>query len=62
MDWIERYFNVNPDHGDGTFEALIIILAALVVLASIPMVRRRFRALVTRIAEVDDGPEQGRSA
>jgi len=32
MDFVERYFGFSPDHGDGSFEAIILI--ALVTLIS----------------------------
>ena len=25
MDFIERYFGFSPDHGDGSFEAMLLI-------------------------------------
>jgi hypothetical protein len=44
MDWIERLFNVSPDNGDGTLEAVLItiavIIAALVVASMRPVGRR----------------------
>ena len=30
MDWIERWFGVSPDNGDGTFELSIVIAAVLI--------------------------------
>jgi hypothetical protein len=32
MDFIERYLGFSPDHGDGSFEAMLLI--ALVVIVS----------------------------
>lgn len=26
MDWIERWFDVAPDNGDGTVEALVLVV------------------------------------
>ena len=58
MEWIERLFNVRPDNGDGTLEALIIIAAALVALALVPAVRRRLveavAAAARRVREATD--------
>ena len=31
MDWIERWFNVSPDGGDGSLELLIVAVLALVI-------------------------------
>jgi hypothetical protein len=44
LDFIERYLGISPDHGDGTLESLIIILAFMTIatLASwLPGYRRR---------------------
>jgi hypothetical protein len=30
MDWIERWFNVSPDNGDGTLELLVFVVLFLV--------------------------------
>lgn len=57
MNWIERLFNVSPDNGDGTFEAVLmttaVIIAALVVASMRPGGRRVLdrvgRALVTTV-------------
>jgi hypothetical protein len=35
MDWIEQLFGFAPDGGDGTLEAVIFIVVAVVVLAAI---------------------------
>jgi len=35
MDFIEQWFGLSPDGGDGSTEALIIVVAAVVVLASV---------------------------
>jgi hypothetical protein len=44
MDWIEQWFGFAPDNGDGTLEALIIIvgvvIAVMLLLASHPRGRR----------------------
>jgi hypothetical protein len=36
MDWIERWFGVVPDNGDGTLELLIVL--AVISLVLVPVV------------------------
>jgi hypothetical protein len=31
MDFIERWFGFSPDHGDGSFEALILIALVIII-------------------------------
>ena len=31
MDFIERWFGCSPDHGDGSFEALILIALVIII-------------------------------
>jgi hypothetical protein len=57
MDWIEQWFGVAPDNGDGTLELLIVLSgAAVIVLATAwraPRVRRaalRFMARLQKLA------------
>jgi hypothetical protein len=45
MDFIERWFGISPDGGDGSLEALYL-LAIVVVLAVV--FRVRIRALIRR--------------
>jgi hypothetical protein len=33
MDWIERWFGIAPDHGDGSFELSLMLTVAAVVIA-----------------------------
>jgi hypothetical protein len=44
MDWIEQWFGFAPDNGDGTLEALLVIIgvvmAIIVIMASHPRGRR----------------------
>jgi len=45
MDFIERIFHIWPDHGDGTFEALIFaILATLIACAVVRTVSANRRS------------------
>jgi hypothetical protein len=50
MDWIEQLFGLNPDHGNGSVEVLILgALAALTlsgIAVAVPAVRARLRRLV----------------
>jgi hypothetical protein len=49
MDFIEQWFGVSPDNGDGSLEVLWI--AAIVVAVLAVVFRRRIRAwLVTRLS------------
>ena len=47
MDWIERWFNVSPDNGDGSLELLIFLalvaVAVTLALATRPQLRARVR-------------------
>ena len=47
MDFIERWFGLSPDNGDGSYE-LLLIVAAVTSLAVV-VFRRRLRALVVRM-------------
>jgi hypothetical protein len=33
MDWIERWFGIAPDNGDGSFELSLMLTVAAVVIA-----------------------------
>ena len=45
MDWIERWFGVSPDNGDGTLELSIIIAVVLIgaIVVTWAVGRGRFR-------------------
>jgi hypothetical protein len=49
MDWIERMFNVSPDNGDGTLEALVVITVVMVALVLVASMRPGGRRLLARI-------------
>ena len=51
MDWIERWWGVSPDGGDGSLEMVFVSIAAAVVVASVPLFSRRVRSLCLRLAE-----------
>ena len=43
MDFVEQWFGVSPDGGNGTFEASLILAATVVVgLVCLPLLIRRF--------------------
>jgi hypothetical protein len=41
MDWIEAWFGINPDGGDGSAEWLIVLVGVAVFIAAVPGLRRR---------------------
>jgi hypothetical protein len=41
MDWIEAWFGINPDSGDGSAEWLIVLVGVAVVIAAVPGLRCR---------------------
>jgi hypothetical protein len=51
MDWIERLFNISPDNGDGTLEALIVILAVLAALVLVASLRPGGRRMLARLRD-----------
>ena len=46
MDWIERWFNVSPDNGDGTLELLVFVVLFLVVAAFVASTRPAVRKVI----------------
>lgn len=59
MDWIEQWFGISPDGGDGSLER--ILLGALVVVAgatmstAVPRVRESLRRVLRRLVAVGHG-------
>jgi hypothetical protein len=49
MDWIEKFFGLSPDGGDGTTEAAIVfaavIVLGLVIIMRMPSLRTRLRTM-----------------
>lgn len=45
--WIENVFNVDPDHGSGAIERLIVAGAIAVTVASVSLAGREWRHLRT---------------
>jgi len=60
MDWIERWFGVSPDNGDGTLELSIIIAVVLIgaIVVTWALGRRRFRG--HRVGGTADPPRSAR--
>jgi len=48
MDWIERWFGVAPDHGDGTLELLLLLAAAAVLATAALTYHSRSRSALSR--------------
>jgi len=46
MDFIERWFGISPDGGDGSLEALYLLALAIVITAVV--FRGRLRRLIRR--------------
>lgn len=46
MDWIERWFGVAPDNGDGSLELLIILTVATIIIVVALWRAPRSRAIV----------------
>jgi hypothetical protein len=40
VTWIEDFFGVSPDGGNGMFEALILVAVALILFAAVVRTRR----------------------
>lgn len=57
MHFIEEWFHLAPDNGDGTLEACLIASAVAVVLAW--LVRKRVRVAVRRLKEKSGGFRSG---
>ena len=50
MDWIESWFGISPDGGDGSVEWLFVLAGVALVVAAVPPLRRRALALLQRVA------------
>jgi len=50
MDWIERWFGVSPDNGDGSLEMLIALCAIAAAVAAILYLHPPTRAYLTGLA------------
>jgi hypothetical protein len=53
MDWIEQWFGIAPDNGDGTLELLIwLVLTAVIVSAAVWRVPRARTAVLRFFAQL----------
>ena len=53
MDWIEQWFGIAPDNGDGTLELLIwLVVAAVIVSAAVWRVPRARTAALHFFAQL----------
>jgi len=53
MDWIEQWFGIAPDSGDGTLELLIwLVVAAAIVFAAVWRVPRARTAALRLFAQL----------
>jgi len=54
MDWIERWFNIYPDNGDGSLELLVLAIlfavAAVLTISLSPSIRISMRKALSVIA------------
>jgi len=41
MDWLERFFGLNPDQGDGSVESLIVVAILCAAAAAVAIVALR---------------------
>lgn len=44
MDWIERLWHIDPDHGSGTLEVALLLAVALLALLAVRGARRAARS------------------
>ena len=51
MDWIERWFGVAPDNGDGSLEMLISLCAIAAAFAAFAYLHPRTRTYLVTLAE-----------
>ena len=45
MDWLEQWFGLNPDGGDGSIETAIVVAVIVIGLTMAPLVSKRLRGL-----------------
>jgi hypothetical protein len=60
MDWIERWFGVAPDNGDGTLELLIVLFIIAVVLVPAAVRHPWIRAALARFIRIHRVGSAGR--
>lgn len=57
MDWIERWFGISPDNGDGSLEWLVVCVTIIAGLAAITIAMSfpRPRAMLLQVAAASLG-------
>ena len=50
QNWIELVFRVDPDHGNGSFERWVVVVAAALCVASVLLAGREWRIARPRVA------------
>jgi hypothetical protein len=60
MDWMEQLFGLNPDGGDGTFEAMVV--GSLIIVAVVTALLKWRRDAVTSFLTLTIGRIRGRRA
>jgi tetrahydromethanopterin S-methyltransferase subunit E len=48
-DWIEAVFGVNPDHGNGSFEWLVVAVQAVITVSLMAVARAEWRPGARRL-------------
>jgi hypothetical protein len=48
MDWIEQWFGISPDNGDGSLELLLVLVCVSAISLAVVTVNPRWRRLVGR--------------
>jgi hypothetical protein len=49
MDWIEQWLGLAPDGGDGTLEAMIVVVVAMAVLVAATALTRKGRGFMRTV-------------
>jgi hypothetical protein len=44
MDWIERWFSISPDNGDGSLEVLVFVVLFVIAAVLLASMRPAFRS------------------
>jgi len=45
MDWLEQWFGLNPDGGDGSVETAIVVAVIIISVTLVSLVSERLRGL-----------------
>jgi hypothetical protein len=63
MDWIEQWFGIAPDNGDGTLELLIWLVGTAVIVSSavwrVPRVRTAALRFFAQLHAIATGRREG---